>query len=77
MTESTDLDADEFNRGVDAEAVSWIRDAAKRVLGTNCTFVDDDLRLLEHLAARAVSAGLTEQLPASVRSGLTVAGGGK
>lgn len=49
------------------EAVGWIRDAAMRVMGTNCTWVDEDLHALEHLAQRAVDAGLVDGLPASIQ----------
>lgn len=58
---------------MDAEAVSWIREAAKAVTGGNCAFVDDDLRILQHLAQRATSAGLTDGLAPDVaaRAALT------
>lgn len=51
----------------DEEAVNWIRTAAREITGGNCAFVDDDLRVLAHLAKRAVDAGLTDQLSEGVR----------
>lgn len=54
----------------DYEAVSWIREQAKRVVGSNCTFVDDDLKLLAHLAERAVLSGLTTDLPPSIQASI-------
>lgn len=42
-----------------AESVGWIREAAHRITGGNCTFVDDDLKVLEALAYSAVIAGET------------------
>lgn len=59
--------AGEADAGCDAEAVSWIRIAAKEITGGNCAFVDDDLRVLSHLAQRAVDAGLTDQLSPDVQ----------
>lgn len=49
-----------------AGAVGWIREAAKRVMGGNFTFADDDLAVLAHLAERAVKAGLTDGLHPTV-----------
>lgn len=51
----------------DAEAVEWIRDSAKE-LGFNCTFVDDDLRIIHSLAERAVKAGLTDHLSENMQN---------
>ena len=51
---------------VDYEAVHWIRDATERVTGGNFSFVDDDLRVLTHLAALAVQSGLHSRLHPSV-----------
>lgn len=51
---------------LDAEVVHILREAAKRVTGGNCTWVEDDLAILERLAQRAVSAGLTDGLHAFV-----------
>ena len=42
------------------EAVSIMRNTVKNGLGMNCTFVDDDMKLLVTLAQRAVLAGLAE-----------------
>lgn len=53
---------------LDAEVVGYLREAAKRVTGGNMTFVDDDLKVLEMLATRAVDAGLTEGLHPEVRA---------
>lgn len=53
---------------VEGEICSLVRSASKRVTGGNCTFVDDDIKVLEHLAARAVKAGLTDQLPDDIRA---------
>lgn len=47
-----------------------VRRVAKQVVGTNCTFSDDDLRLLAHLAVRAIDAGLTDGLPAMILEGI-------
>jgi hypothetical protein len=44
------------------EVVGLVRQAAKRVTGGNCAFVDDDLAILTHLATRAVAAGLVDEL---------------
>lgn len=44
-----------------------VRLAAERVTGGNCAFVDDDLRILEHLATRAADAGLTDSLHPTVK----------
>lgn len=54
----------------DAEAytVDLCREWTKKIVGTNCAYVDDDLRILAHLANKAVKAGLTDGLPDSVRA---------
>ncbi len=49
------------------EIVMELRLAAARVTGGNCMFADDDLTILEHLAQRAVAAGLTDQLAFDVK----------
>lgn len=51
---------------MDAEACGWVREAAKRATGGNCSFADDDLHILEHLAMRAIDAGLTDGLHSHV-----------
>lgn len=51
MTQTTDR---EFN----SDAIHIIREACLAGLGFNCTFVDDDMRVLIGLAQRAVLAGL-------------------
>jgi len=48
------------------EIVGMLRSAAKHVTGGNCSFADDDLNVLEHLALRAVEAGLTDGLHPNV-----------
>jgi hypothetical protein len=40
---------------IDAEIVHLLREAAKRATGGNCTFADDDIKILEHLATRTVT----------------------
>jgi hypothetical protein len=49
---------------------SYARAAAKRALKGNCTFIDDDIFMLEHLAQRAVDAGLIDQLHPSIQAKL-------
>ena len=39
-----------------------VRELAKKVTGGNCTFSDDDVRLLAHLALRACDADLLDGL---------------
>lgn len=60
------MDSQDQLVAVEGEICALVRAAGKRVTGSNCTFVDDDLRLLEHLAQRAVNAGLTDGLHPSV-----------
>lgn len=43
-----------------------VREAANRVTGGNCAFVDDDLLILEMLAFNAVAGGLMAHVHASV-----------
>lgn len=43
---------------IEAGAVEAMRRWAKEGLGFNCTFVDDDMRVIVGLAQRAVMAGL-------------------
>jgi hypothetical protein len=43
---------------LNSEALGIIRQTANEMLGGNCTFVDDDMKLACHLAQRAVLAGL-------------------
>lgn len=59
------------NAEMEGESCDFVRAAAKRVTGGNCAFVDDDIGILEHLAQRAVEAGLTDRLHASVRASLS------
>lgn len=44
------------------ELGGMVRATAKRLTGGNCAFAMDDLLILEHLAARAIEAGLTDRL---------------
>lgn len=46
----------------DREIVTMLRSTAREVTGGNCAFIGDDLRLLAHLATRAIKAGLTNEL---------------
>lgn len=48
-----------INREMDGDLCAAVRHYAKLVTGGNSAFVDDDVRLLAHLAMRAVDAGLT------------------
>lgn len=59
---------DSFRDAADAHVAALCRDWMKEITGTNCTWVDDDLRVLAHLANRAVKAGLTDTLPESMRA---------
>lgn len=51
----------------EGEVCSLVRSASKRVTGGNCAFVDDDIKILEVLASRAVKAGLFDGLPEDIR----------
>lgn len=53
-----DLRSEQINREMDACVQADIRRLAKRVLGGNCTFADDDAHLLAGLAELAIDAGL-------------------
>jgi hypothetical protein len=59
----------ERNRYADlnADAVSACRRWADEGLGFNCTFVDDDMRVLVGLAQRAVLAGLASDFDAGMQ----------
>lgn len=60
----------------DSEVCCMVRSAAKRVTGGNATFIDDDIKILEHLASHAVAAGLVDELhPDVARAALNAAGG--
>lgn len=72
-TESEDMSqalVDSFRADADAHISDLCRQWARQIVGTNCTWVDDDLRVLAHLADKAVKAGLTDGLPTSMRSSL-------
>ena len=47
---------------LNADAVSIMRETADKGLGFNCTFVDDDMKVLVGLAQRAVLAGLASDM---------------
>lgn len=53
-----------------AHCAELTRKWSKEIVNTNCAFVDDDLRILAHLANRAVKANLTDELPETVRAAL-------
>lgn len=57
------------NNDVEYEIVGWIRKSAKE-FGFNCTFVDDDLKIICSLAARAIEAGLTDHLNPEIQKSL-------
>lgn len=61
-----DTEEEAFDVMAHIEIVGEVRAAAKRVTGGNCSFADDDLAILEHLATRAVANGLTDRLNWSV-----------
>ena len=54
----------------DREIVTMLRTTAREVTGGNCAFIDDDLRLLAHLASKAIKAGLTEELSPEMQAPL-------
>lgn len=62
--------AESFREDADAHISDLCRKWSKEITGGNCTFVDDDLRILAHLANRAVKAGLTDGLPPSIAKNL-------
>lgn len=49
----------DINRDMDGDICAAVRDWTALATGGNSAFVDDDVRLLAHLAAAAVDAGLT------------------
>jgi len=51
-----------FSADADNAVAEFTRKWAKEIIGINATFVDDDLRVLCHLADLAVKAGLTKGL---------------
>lgn len=61
-----DVWAAEAGADFDACIIGELRESAKRVVGGNSAFADDDLGLLVGLADRAVKAGLIEGLHPSV-----------
>lgn len=55
------------------DAVDQMRMWAREGLGFNCTFVDDDMRVIVGLAQRAVLAGLAADLTNDMQTRLTAA----
>jgi len=53
-----DLRAEQINREMNDCVQADVRQLAKRVLGGNCTYSDDDAHLLAGLAELAIDAGL-------------------
>lgn len=51
---------EQINREMEECVKADIRNLCRTATGMNCTFSDDDLRLLAVLAARAVDAGLID-----------------
>lgn len=49
------------------DLVGVVRRASSRTLGGNCAYADDDVMVLEHLARRAIEAGLTDRLKPDVQ----------
>jgi hypothetical protein len=47
------------------DAIDECRRIVKEGLGINCTFVDDDARLIVILARRAITAGLGDDIDAA------------
>lgn len=58
--------AESWKADAEAYTVDLCRQWTKQIVGTNCAYVDDDLRILAHLADKAVDAGLTDSLPESI-----------
>lgn len=58
----------ERDDGINADMVRLVREASLAVVRGNCTFVDDDLKVLAHLANRAIEAGLTDGLPDHIQA---------
>ena len=59
-----------FSLDADACVGEDCRSYAKQIIGCNATFVDDDLRVLAHLADLAVAAGLTKGLNSVCRESI-------
>ena len=70
MTEWTQEQIDAINKDANLEAITWIRDAAKK-FGFSCTFPDDEFLVICYLADRAVENGLTNDLPDTIKDKLT------
>ena len=60
--EGYNADAAAMDAELDAELCGHVRRFAREITGGNCAFADDDLRVLAHLANRAVEAGLIDGL---------------
>lgn len=65
-----DVWAAEAGQELDGCIVGELRESALRITGGNCTFADDDLAVLAHLAQRAVDAKLTDKLSPSIRKNI-------
>lgn len=56
------LRLDEINREMDDCVKADVRELCKTATGMNCTFADDDIRLMAILASRAVDARLFDDV---------------
>lgn len=70
MAEWTQDEIDAINKEADLAAITWIREAAEK-FGFNCTFADDDFRVICSLANRAIEDGLIAHLPDTISDRLT------
>lgn len=54
------------------EILDIVRDVMKHSTGTNCTFVDDDVKALGILARKAIDFGLAEDaaIPATMKAAI-------
>lgn len=59
-----------FSTDADAAVADDARRYMKTLFGITSTWVDDDLRVLAHLADQAIAAGLTQGLPESLQRAL-------
>jgi hypothetical protein len=71
MTDETKLNTSELDIG----AIHAMRQCAKEGLGFNCTFVDDDMRVIVGLAQRAVLAGLASDFDPDMQKRFMAAAG--
>ena len=63
-------DRDEMRDLGNEEVICLLREIANDVLGGNCTYADDDVRLLGELAKLAIAGGLTANLHSTVMDSL-------